>query len=91
MIKSKQMFEKGEKQMEYNLIASLGTISAQTDAHGNVLTKEVNVISWNGRTPRVDIREWDAEHERMSTGLALTFEEAKALNKALTQWIERGV
>ena len=27
-------------------------------------TKELNLISWNGRTPKYDIREWSPEHMR---------------------------
>ena len=91
MVKSKQMFEKGEKQMEYTRHAVLGTLSERTDGLGNALVKEVSIISWNGNEPKIDIREWDADHGRMSTGLTLTYAEAKALNKALTEWIERGV
>ena len=27
--------------------------------------KELNLISWNGASPKYDIREWDEPHEKM--------------------------
>lgn len=41
--------------------------------------KEVNLVSWNGNPAKVDIRDWDPEHERMSKGITLTLEEAHRL------------
>jgi hypothetical protein len=29
-------------------------------------TKEVNLVAWNGGKPKIDIRDWNATHERMS-------------------------
>lgn len=46
-------------------------------------TKEVNVVAWNGNSPKVDIREWNADHTRPSKGIVLTEDEAKALYEAL--------
>ena len=41
--------------------------------------KEVNIVSWNGRKPKLDIREWDANHEKMGKGLTFNREEALEL------------
>lgn len=38
-------------------------------------TKELNLISWNGREPKYDIREWSPEHEKMGKGITLSKEE----------------
>lgn len=44
--------------------------------------KEVNIVSWNGGPPKVDIRDWDTEtHERMTRGAKLTREEALKLSE----------
>ena len=48
-------------------------------------TKEANIVSWNGGVPKVDIREWDADHERMSRGVTLMETEAEALARVLTE------
>lgn len=48
-------------------------------------TKEVNMVSWNDREPKVDIREWSPEHERMGKGVTLSKEEAKILRDELNK------
>ena len=45
--------------------------------------KELNLVSWNDREPKYDIRDWDSEHEKMSKGLTFTQEELKALKDIL--------
>lgn len=51
------------------------------EANGRVL--EVNMVSWNDRPAKVDIRRWDEDHTYMGKGIAMTEDEAKALYKAL--------
>ena len=46
-------------------------------------TKELNVISWNSREPKYDIREWSPEHGKMGKGLTFTKEELKTLKTLL--------
>ena len=48
-------------------------------------TKELNLISWNGRTPKYDIREWAPEHEKMGKGITLTDEEFTKLKELLSK------
>lgn len=45
--------------------------------------KELNLISWNGREPKYDIREWDPNHEKMGKGVTLSQEELETLKKVL--------
>lgn len=45
--------------------------------------KEVNLISWNSRKAKVDIRDWDEEHEKMGKGITLSKDELIALKKIL--------
>lgn len=46
-------------------------------------TKEVNVISWNKRNPKVDIRDWNEDHGKMGKGITLKKEELKKLKELL--------
>ena len=46
-------------------------------------TKELNLISWNGREPKYDIREWSPDHSKMGKGITLSDEEVAVLKKAL--------
>jgi hypothetical protein len=45
--------------------------------------KEVNLVSWNGRNPKIDIREWSPGHEKTGKGVTLTREEALSLAELL--------
>ena len=45
--------------------------------------KELNLISWNGRDPKYDLRDWAPEHEIMGKGVTLSTDEMNALKKAL--------
>ena len=45
--------------------------------------KELNLIAWNGREPKYDIRDWAPEHEKMGKGITLTDEEAEILKGLL--------
>ncbi|WP_019878970.1 YdbC family protein [Succinispira mobilis] len=38
-------------------------------------TKELNLVSWNDKEPKYDLREWDSNHEKMSKGITLSKEE----------------
>jgi hypothetical protein len=53
----------------------------------NGWAKELNVVSWNGRGPKYDIREWSPEHDKMGKGLTFTKEELGKL-KSLLEVIE---
>lgn len=51
----------------------------------NGWTREVNMVAWNGGRPKVDIREWNPEHDRMSRGITLTEAEAEKFARAIGQ------
>ena len=51
----------------------------------NGWAKEVNIVAWNGGKPKVDIRDWDPNHERMTKGITLFEEEAEKLVKVLAR------
>ncbi|GAB2500689.1 YdbC family protein [Alkalibacterium psychrotolerans] len=47
--------------------------------------KELNLVSWNDRPPKFDIREWSPDHSKMSKGITLSNEEMGALKKKLLE------
>ena len=65
--------------IKYEIIEKLGILSESTKDW----TKELNLISWNGGTPKYDIRDWSPDHEKMGKGITLTDEEAKKLKELL--------
>lgn len=46
---------------------------------------ELNLISWNDREPKYDIRSWSPDHTRMGKGITLSADELKALKKMLDE------
>ncbi len=42
-------------------------------------TRELNIVSWNGGTPKYDIRDWDPAHEHMSRGITLHEKEMRLM------------
>lgn len=45
--------------------------------------KEFNLVSWNGRPPKFDLRDWAPNHEKMGKGITLTNEEFEELSKII--------
>ena len=58
-------------EISYEITKSIGVIKSYPTGW----SKEINMVSWNGGQPKVDIRDWDETHERMSKGITLTKEE----------------
>ena len=71
--KEKQMNK--DREITFEIKEQLGVI-AQSPTGWN---KELNKVSWNGNLSRYDLRDWDPEHLRMSRGITLSEEEARAL------------
>ena len=44
---------------------------------------ELNAVSWNGRSPKFDLRSWSPDHEKMGKGITLTDAELTALKALL--------
>ncbi|HOD92967.1 MAG TPA: PC4/YdbC family ssDNA-binding protein [Clostridia bacterium] len=63
----------------YEVKEEIGVISeAQTG-----WTRQVNMISWNNREPKLDIRDWAPEREKAGKGITLTKEEVIKLRDYL--------
>lgn len=52
-------------------------------------TKELNLVSWSGRSPKYDIRDWAPEHTQMGKGITLTEEELRELGELINQELHR--
>lgn len=62
-------------EFKYEIVKELGVISES--ARG--WNRELNLVSWNDKAPKYDIRDWAPEHERMGKGISLTEEEMNSL------------
>lgn len=62
------------------IIKSIGVINNDSS-----WKKELNLVSWDGKARKFDIRNWDKKHERMSKGVTLTKEELVELKELLNK------
>jgi hypothetical protein len=65
--------------IKYEIVKQIGVLSKA----GSGWTKELNLISWNDREAKYDLRDWSADHEKMGKGVTLTREELAALRDLL--------
>ena len=65
--------------IKFEIKETIGVLSESTKGW----TKELNLISWNDRKPKYDIREWSPEHEKMGKGVTLSNEEVAVLKELL--------
>ena len=67
--------------IKFEIKETLGVISESSKGW----TKELNLISWNGRDPKYDLRDWAPDHEKMGKGITLSKEELKELRDMLNK------
>lgn len=65
--------------IQYEIIETIAVLSESSKGW----TKELNLVSWNGRDPKYDLRDWAPEHEKMGKGVTLTKEEVLKLKESL--------
>ena len=65
--------------IKYEIKETVGSLSENNKGW----SKELNLISWNDREPKYDIRDWTPEHEKMGKGVTLSTEELKKLRDLL--------
>lgn len=65
--------------IKYEIVKSIGILSTSTSGW----SKELNLVSWNDREPKYDLRDWSADHEKMGKGVTLTQEELSAFKELL--------
>ena len=65
--------------IKFEIKGTIGVISESAKGW----KKELNLISWNEKEAKYDIRDWDSEHKKMGKGLTLSVEELKKLIELL--------
>lgn len=66
--------------IKYEIKETIGYISESPKGW----KKELNLISWNDKEPKYDLRDWSIEHEKMGKGVTLTKEELENLRDLLS-------
>lgn len=73
----KEIFSMAE--LKYEIVEHIGVLSESSKGW----TKELNVISWNGKEPKYDLRDWAPNKEKIGKGITLTQAELDVLKSLL--------
>jgi hypothetical protein len=73
--------EKG-REVKFEITEHLGELSV---SQSSGWIRELNLVSWNDRPPKYDIRDWEPSHERMKKGLTFTEQEVVNLKEILNE------
>ncbi len=66
-------------ELKYEVVKELGVLSESPTGW----RKEINLVSWNDREPKYDIRDWAPDRTKMGKGVTLTADEVILLRDLL--------
>ena len=75
--------------IKYDIVEHIGVLSESAEEVGVVSesstgwTKELNLISWNNREAKYDLRDWAPDHAKMGKGITLSIDELRQLKNLL--------
>jgi hypothetical protein len=72
-----------DKGIKFDISQRIGLISESSRGW----KKELNLVSWNEREAKLDIREWSEDHLKMGKGVTLTREEGARLRDILAEYL----
>ncbi len=75
------MAEKAKAEIKFEIVKSVGTVSEGSKGW----KKELNIVKWNEREPKYDLRDWSPDHTKMGKGITLTREEIAKLKELLSE------
>ena len=68
-------------EIKYEIVQHFGLLSSSDSGW----SKQLNLISWNGREPKFDLRDWSGDGLKMGKGVTLTVGELLALRDLLNR------
>jgi hypothetical protein len=68
-------------EIKFEIIKKFGVLSKSEKGW----VKELNLVSWNDREPKYDIRDWSPDGKTMGKGVTLSKEELVVLRELLNQ------
>lgn len=72
------------KEFSYEIIEEIGQVGSPTASGWST---RLNLISWNGGSPKLDIRSWNEDMSRMGKGVSFSKEDAKDLAILLNSYL----
>ncbi len=67
--------------IDFEIKEKIGTLSESAKGWA----KELNLISWKGREPKYDLRDWSSDHKKMGKGVTLSVDEIRTLKELLNK------
>ena len=67
------------REIQYEIVKEIAVLCTGDSGY----TKEINLISWDGKEPKYDIGSFSPNREKCGKGITLNADEAAALLKAL--------
>ncbi|MCL1901341.1 MAG: PC4/YdbC family ssDNA-binding protein [Endomicrobia bacterium] len=74
------MAEKAKTEIKFEIVQTLGTVSEGSKGW----KRELNLVKWNDRDAKYDLRDWSPDRTKMGKGITLTKEEALKLKEILS-------
>lgn len=68
-------------EFKFEVVKTIGVLSVGAKGW----RKELNMVSWNDKPAKLDIREWSPDREKMGKGVTLSDEEVKELKRLLDE------
>lgn len=66
-------------EIKFEIVKHIGVLSEGN----NGWKKELNLVSWNDREPKYDLRTWSENHEKIGKGITLSKDEMAKLKELL--------
>lgn len=68
-------------EFKYEITQRIGVLSQNP----NGWERQLNMVSWNDREPKYDIRDWAPDGKKMGKGISLSYEEVQILKGILDE------
>ena len=68
-------------EIKFEIVEHIGVLSESAKGWKT----ELNLVSWNEREPKYDLRNWSENHEKIGKGIALTKDEVSKLKEILNE------
>ena len=75
------------REIQYEIVKEIAVLSTGDSGY----TKEINLISWNGKEPKYDIRSFSPNREKCGKGITLNADEAATFPNSSLPCLERKI
>ena len=62
-------------EIKFEIVKTIGVLATNKSGWN----REANIVKWNDGKPKLDIRDWGPDHQKVGKGISLDFEEYSTL------------